>query len=76
MKNKTINRCSPRLVHTSTVKKSVATINSQCWLRNSFHVVLRIRSGAGSMPCRSRICAIVLRASPTFAAKQVFQLFK
>src|SRR3954465_2911118 len=32
------------------VKKPVATINSQCRLRNSFHVVLRLRSGAGSMP--------------------------
>jgi hypothetical protein len=31
--------------------------------RNSFHVVFRIRSGTGSMPCRSRICAVVLRAS-------------
>src|SRR5215831_6578304 len=39
MKNTTINRCSPRRVHTSTVKKSAATISSQCRLRNSFHVV-------------------------------------
>ena len=32
-------------------------------VRNSFHVVLRLRSGAGSMPCLSRMSAIVLRAS-------------
>ncbi len=62
MKNSTTNCCSPRRVHTSTVKKSAATIRSQCRLRNSFQVVLRLRSGAGSIPCRSRISAIVLRA--------------
>src|SRR3984893_8520179 len=50
MKNSTMNRCSPRRVHTSTVKKSAATISSQCWLRNSFQVVFRLRSGAGSIP--------------------------
>src|SRR5579864_9397453 len=32
MKNSTMNRCSPRRVHTSTVKKSAATISSQCRL--------------------------------------------
>src|SRR5215469_12765043 len=63
MKNRTTNRCKPRRVHTSTVKKSVATIISQCLLRNSCHVVFRFRSGAGSIPCRCRIAAIVLRAS-------------
>jgi len=52
-KESTRNRCSPRRVHTSTAMKSAATINSQC---------LRLRSGAGTMPCRSRISAIVLRA--------------
>ena len=31
-KKRTKNRSSPRQVHTSTVKKSVATIISQCWL--------------------------------------------
>jgi len=60
MKNKTMKRCNPYRVHTSIVKKSAATISSQCRVRNSFHVVLRPRSGAGSMPCRSRIAAIVL----------------
>jgi hypothetical protein len=63
MKNSTTNRCSPRRVHTSTVKKSVATISSQCRFRNSFHVVLRLRSGEDSAPCRFSIWAIVLRAS-------------
>jgi len=62
IKNSTMYRCSPRRVHTSTVKKSAATSRSQCWLRNSFHLVFRLRSGAGSIPCRSRISAIVLRA--------------
>jgi len=33
-----------------TVKKSAATISSQCRLRNSFQLVFRLRSGAGSMP--------------------------
>ena len=31
-------------------------------VRNSFQVVFRLRSGAGSIPCRCRISAIVLRA--------------
>ena len=62
IKNSTRNRCSPRRVQTSTVKKSAATTNSQCRLRNSFQVVFQLRSGTGSMPCRSRISAIVLRA--------------
>jgi hypothetical protein len=43
MKNSTINRCSPRRVHTSTVKKSAATISSQWRVKNSFHVVFRLR---------------------------------
>ena len=69
MKNRTIKRCRPVQVHTSTVQKSVARICSQCRVRNSFHVVLRLRSGAGSIPCLFRILAIVLRANmgPTLA---------
>jgi hypothetical protein len=43
------------------VKKSAATINSQWRVRNSFHVVFRCRSGAGSMPLFSRIFATVPR---------------
>src|SRR5215472_5750024 len=43
---------SPLAVQTSIVKKSAATIISQCCARNSFQVVLRLRSGAGSMPLR------------------------
>src|SRR3954447_6441637 len=62
MKKSTRNRCSPLRVHTSTVKKSAATISFQCRARNSFQVVLRFRSGAGSIPCRSRMAAMVLRA--------------
>ena len=37
-------------------------INSQCCVRNSFQVVLRLRSGAGSMPLRFRMLATVPRA--------------
>ena len=55
-------RFNPVQVQTSTVKKSVATISSQCWVRNSRHVVLRLRSGAGSMPFRFRMFATVPRA--------------
>jgi hypothetical protein len=63
MKKSTTNHCSPRWVHTSTVKKSAAAISCQCRVRNSFHVVFRPRSGTGSIPCRFRISEIVLRAS-------------
>jgi len=61
MKNNTRNRCGPRRVYTSTVKKSAATISSQGRFGNSFQVVLPLRSGAGSMPCRRRISAMVVR---------------
>ena len=47
MKNRTMKRWSPFTVQTSTVKKSVATISSQCWAKNSFHVVFRARAGEG-----------------------------
>jgi hypothetical protein len=63
MKNSTKKLCQPRRVHTSTVKKSAATISSQCRVRNSFQVVLRLRSGAGSRPWRRRMSAMV--AQPT-----------
>ena len=36
-------------------------ISFLCRLRNSFQVVLRLRSGAGSMPCRRRMPTIVVR---------------
>jgi hypothetical protein len=49
-KNSTMKRRNPLRVQTSTVKKSVATISSQCRLRNSLHVVFLLRSGAGSIP--------------------------
>jgi putative transposase len=56
-------------VHASTVKKSAAMIWAQCRRRNSFHVVLRFRSGADSMPLRFRMLAIVVRPTiwPRFA---------
>ena len=47
IRKSTMNLVRPDRVHTSTVKKSAATITSQCRLRNSFHVVFRLRSGAG-----------------------------
>ena len=43
MKNKIRKRCSPRPVQASTLKKSAATISSQCCVRNSFQVVFRSR---------------------------------
>src|SRR6266567_2465039 len=63
MKNRTRKRWRPFRVQTSIVKKSAAASRVQCLVRNSFHVVLRIRSGAGSTALRFRILAIVLRAS-------------
>ncbi len=54
MKNRITNRCRPRRVQASIVKKSAATIRSQCCVRNSFQVVFRSRSGPGSIPCRLR----------------------
>src|SRR5215469_6482272 len=50
MKNSTMNRRRPLPVQTSTVKKSAATISSQCCVRNSFQHVLQLRSGAGPCP--------------------------
>src|SRR5215475_12023961 len=63
MKKRTIKRCRPFAVHTSIVKKSEATICCQWRLGNSFHVVFRLRSGAGSIPCSFKILATVLYAS-------------
>ena len=63
MKKRTTKRVNPFGVHTSTVKKSDATVWSKCLLRNSFQVVFWLRSGAGSIPCCFRILAIVLCAS-------------
>src|SRR5689334_12175450 len=63
MKNRTKKRFRPLHVQTSTLKKSAATIRPQCCARNSFQLVFRLRSGAGSMPCRRKISAIVLTAS-------------
>jgi hypothetical protein len=37
------------------VKKSAATTRSQCCLSNSFQLVFRSRSGAGSIRCRANI---------------------
>ena len=45
----------PRSVSTSTVKKSVPA-RTALWARmNSFHVVVRLRSGAGGIPLRRRM---------------------
>lgn len=82
MKNSTTNRRKPGLVHTSTAKISVATISSQCRPKNSFQVVFRIRTGAGSTPRRSKMPAIVCERiapevgqrafDPTIAASRGF----
>jgi hypothetical protein len=50
MKKSTANRVRPRPVQTSTVKKSAAARTSQWVFRNSVHVVLFARLGAGSRP--------------------------
>ena len=42
MKNRTRKRFKPLAVQTSTVKKSAATINSQCCVRNSFQLAFRL----------------------------------
>jgi len=44
-------------------EESAATIKLQSCARSSFQLVLRLRSGAGRIPCRGRTAAIVLRAS-------------
>src|SRR5215472_3742714 len=58
MRKRTINRCRPFGLQTSMVKKSDATICSQCRVRNSCQVVFRLRSGAGSMPWAFRMLAM------------------
>src|SRR5262249_19159119 len=50
---------NPRQVSTSTVKKSAPTSTSMCDLMNSFHVVVRLRSGAGATSCRRKILPTV-----------------
>jgi len=52
--------CS-RLSHTvSTVKKSHATIPAACWRRNTRHVPLPARRGAGSRPWRRSVAWIAV----------------
>jgi hypothetical protein len=63
IRKSTRNLVRPDRVHTSTVKKSAVAITSQCRFRNSFHVVFRLRSGAGSKPCCLRMFAMVPRAT-------------
>src|SRR5262249_42184798 len=50
MRKSTANCVSPRLVQTSTVKKSATARMSHCVFKNSAHVVFFSRSGAGSRP--------------------------
>src|SRR5215472_12151966 len=63
MKKSTRNLVNPLRVQASRVKKSAATITSRCLDRNSFQVVFRSRSGAGSSPCSFRRLARVPRAT-------------
>ena len=44
------------------LKKSLVMICAQCLSRNSFQLVFRLRSGAGSIPCLFRMFRIVLCA--------------
>ncbi len=59
----------PKGVQTSTVKKSQAASESQCWRMNSFQVVFLDRSGAGSMPwfLRMRLIVVSQTVCPTLA---------
>jgi hypothetical protein len=59
---RTRNLVKPLRVQASIVKKSAAAIPSRCRDKNSFQVVCRSRSGAGSSPRSFRMLAIVLRA--------------
>src|SRR5580698_4593123 len=59
IKNRTMKRLEPLGSPDLHGKKSAATIRSQCWVRKSFQVVFRIRSGAGSIALRFRMLAIV-----------------
>jgi hypothetical protein len=54
---------NPRGFQTSTVRKSAATRLRQCALRNTDQGVRSPRVGAGSMPSRFRMFAIVPRAT-------------
>src|SRR5215831_8571550 len=63
MRKSTRNLVKPLHVQASMVKKSAATITSCCLDRNSFQVVFRSRSGAGSSPCCFTMLAIVPRAT-------------
>src|SRR5215471_4300222 len=56
-----MNLVKPLRVQASMAKKSAATITSCCLARNSFPVVFRSRSGAGSSPCSFKILAMVPR---------------
>jgi hypothetical protein len=60
MATRMYNVVSPSLVHTSTVVKSMAAIDSQWALRNVFQVVVPFRVGAGSMPFARRIFPTVV----------------
>jgi hypothetical protein len=54
MKNRTIKRCRPEQVHTSTVKKSVARICSQCRARTPSMLPFdSFRSGLDTMPLQN-----------------------
>src|SRR5579863_1212063 len=55
IKKNTRNLVKPLRVQASIVKKSAATITSRCRDKNSFQVVFRPRSEAGSRPCSLRI---------------------
>ncbi len=56
-----INRTKPVSVHTSTVNRSAAANPSQWAFKNSFQLVHRLRSGAGSDPLSRKVLKIVDR---------------
>jgi len=63
-KNREVSDKQNSAIPRSIVKKSAATITSRCCDKNSFHVVFRSRSGAGSSPCSFRMFATRLASAP------------
>ena len=57
--NSTYCVTKPLIVHTSTLKKSLAAKTFQCAFRKVDHVVRLLCSGAGSMPLRFKTFATV-----------------
>jgi hypothetical protein len=64
--NRTYCVTKPLIVHTSTLKQSLAAKSFQCAFRKVDQVVRLLRSGAGSMPLRFKTFATVPLATVCF----------